>query len=123
MKHKKASDVKTVIKKDYSKKVYFDLEDFDEKGHLFQTVTIPPKTKQREHWHDKQTEVFFVLEGECHVFINGKDIWQKRAMLLYAVLVINIIYGIKLTNHLCWQYLNTVFLITTTPTGLSEVLI
>lgn len=78
MKYKKARDVKKVVKKDYSKKVYFGLEDFDEKGHIFQTVTIPPKTQQREHWHDKQTELFFILEGECHIFINGKDYLAKK---------------------------------------------
>lgn len=77
MKYKKSGELKEIVKKDYSKKVYFARKDFSEKGHLFQTVTIPPNTKQREHWHDKQTEIFFILEGECHIFINGKDYLAK----------------------------------------------
>lgn len=63
--------------KDYSKTVIFSTDDFNDKGHLLQTVTIPPQTKQREHYHIKQTEVFYILEGECLIFINNKKYYAK----------------------------------------------
>lgn len=62
-----------ITKKDYSKKIIFPLADFIEKGHLLQIVTIPPRTKQREHYHHKQTEVWYILEGETSIFLNGKE--------------------------------------------------
>jgi quercetin dioxygenase-like cupin family protein len=77
MKYKNSKELDMVVKEDYSKKIYFSGDDFSEKGHLVQTVTIPPNTKQREHWHDKQTEVFFILKGECHMFINAKEYLAK----------------------------------------------
>lgn len=73
MKYKNHTDGDIVEKKDYSKNVIFSLSDFEEKGHLLQTVTIPPQTKQRLHQHFKQTEVYYALEGECSIFINGQE--------------------------------------------------
>src|SRR5690348_11651459 len=73
MRYKTNKDGEVIIKKDYSKKVLFSLADFDEKGHLLQTVTIPPQTKQRLHKHFKQTEVYYILEGESSIFINGQE--------------------------------------------------
>lgn len=79
MKFKRSSEAKKIVKKDYSKRIIFNLEDFGNNGHLLQTVTIPPKTKQRKHSHTKQTEIFYILKGECHIFINGKDYLSKPA--------------------------------------------
>jgi quercetin dioxygenase-like cupin family protein len=59
------------------KKIIFSLNDFDEKGHLLQVVTIPPNTRQRIHSHDQQTEVFYILEGEATMTINGFDYLTK----------------------------------------------
>lgn len=73
MKYSPSSEGEEIIKKDYSKKIIFSLADFQEKGHLLQIVTIPPKTKQRLHSHNKQTEVFYILEGETTITINGVD--------------------------------------------------
>ncbi len=42
-----------------------------------QVVTIPKKTKQREHHHTQQTEVFYVLEGEALLYINGEGFLAK----------------------------------------------
>lgn len=77
MKYRTNEEAEEIVKQDYSKKIIFGLDDFGNNGHLFQTVTIPPKTKQREHWHHKLTEVFYILEGECHIFINAKDYLAK----------------------------------------------
>jgi len=77
MKYKSASEGHEIVKKDYSKKIIFSLNDFQEKGYLLQIVTIPPNTKQRMHSHNRQTEVFYILEGETVITINGQDYLAK----------------------------------------------
>lgn len=66
-----------IIKEDYAKKIIVNRDDLPGEGHLLQTVTIPPKTRQRVHFHDQQTELFYILEGECHIFINGHEFLAK----------------------------------------------
>lgn len=73
MKYKPSSEGQVLIKKDYSKKIIFSYDEFLEKGHLLQVVTIPALTKQRKHFHHTQTEVFYILEGETVININGTD--------------------------------------------------
>lgn len=77
MKFKKAGAGEEIQSKDYSKKIIFSLEDFAEKGHLLQIVTIPPNTKQRLHVHQIQTEVSYLLEGEAHFFVEGQDFYMQ----------------------------------------------
>jgi quercetin dioxygenase-like cupin family protein len=77
MKYRSSTEGKEVVKKDYRKKIIFSLDDFDENGHLFQVVTIPATTLQRRHFHDKQTEVFYILEGESTITINDVDYLAK----------------------------------------------
>ena len=73
MKYRPSTEGKEIVKRDYRKKIIFSLDDFDEKGHLLQVVTIPPNTRQRMHSHEVQTEVFYILEGEATITINGAD--------------------------------------------------
>lgn len=73
MKYNSLSKVKPIIKPDYSKKILFNPDDFVQPGHLLQVVTIPPKTKQRIHFHHKQTEVFYVLFGTAILTINDAE--------------------------------------------------
>jgi quercetin dioxygenase-like cupin family protein len=73
MKYRPSTEGQEIVQKDYRKKVIFSLDDFDEKGHLLQIVTIPPDTRQRMHSHEEQTEVFYILEGEATITINGVD--------------------------------------------------
>ena len=70
MKYKQSSEGEEIVKKDYRKKIIFSRADFDETGHLLQVVTIPPHTRQRLHSHEKQTEVFYILEGEATIALN-----------------------------------------------------
>ncbi len=70
MKYKPREEGTKIQEKDYSKKVIFSLDDFNTSGHLLQTVTIPPHTKQRLHEHSMQTEVYYILEGEASIIIN-----------------------------------------------------
>ena len=71
MKYKKAADSQEIIKKDYSKKIIFSLDDFAKyPGNMLQTVTIPPHTTQRKHFHMKQTEVAYIISGNATYFVN-----------------------------------------------------
>ena len=73
MKYRASTEGTELVRKDYRKKIIFSPADFDEKGHLLQVVTIPAATRQRLHSHDKQTEVFYILEGEATITINDVD--------------------------------------------------
>ncbi len=73
MKYRPSTEGQEIVKEDYKKKIIFSLDDFDEKGHLLQVVTIPPRTRQRMHFHHKQTEVFYILEGEATITLNDVD--------------------------------------------------
>lgn len=84
MKYRASTEGTEIIKKDYRKKIIFSLDDFDEKGHLLQMVTIPPDTRQRRHSHDRQTEVFFILEGRQYLPSTKLIILPKLGMHLRA---------------------------------------
>ena len=73
MKYKPSTEGTEIVKKDYRKKIIFSPDDFGETGHLLQVVTIPAETRQRLHSHNKQTEVFYILEGEATITINDVD--------------------------------------------------
>jgi quercetin dioxygenase-like cupin family protein len=77
MKYRSSTEGTEIVKKDYRKKIIFSLEDFDEKGHLLQVVTIPPHTRQRMHSHNQQTEVFYILEGQATITINDIEVLAK----------------------------------------------
>lgn len=75
MKYVKEKDGIIVKKQTYSKKIMLGLNDIPSKGHLLQILTIPPRDfsiKERFHFHNKQTEVYYVLEGEAEVFLNSE---------------------------------------------------
>lgn len=73
MKYRSSTEGREIVKQDYRKKIIFSLGDFDEKGHLLQVVTIPANTRQRVHSHARQTEVFYILEGEAIITVNDMD--------------------------------------------------
>jgi quercetin dioxygenase-like cupin family protein len=78
MKYRPSVQGQEIVKKDYRKKIIFSLEDFEEKGHLLQVVTIPANTRQRLHAHHRQTEVFYILEGEATITMNGVEYSARR---------------------------------------------
>lgn len=77
MKYRQIEEVAKIVKSDYTKQIIFNTTDFNQKGHLLQVVTIPSKTKQRVHYHQVQTEVFYILEGECLIIINNQEFQAK----------------------------------------------
>lgn len=78
MKYKKNNEGTSIINEDYHKKIIFDNNDFRQKGYSLQIVTIPPKTRQRLHFHKIQTEVFYILSGECIININNTNYLAKQ---------------------------------------------
>ena len=77
MKYTNLEKAENITKSDYSKKVLFSLQDFLPKAHQLQTVTIPPQTRQRSHYHTIQTEVFYILEGQGEVGLAG-EVYDAR---------------------------------------------
>jgi quercetin dioxygenase-like cupin family protein len=82
-KYAPAGSGETVEAVDYSKTIIFSGDDFEQPGHLLQVVTIPPRTRQRLHLHEQQTEVFYVLEGAALIGLAGQDImaWPGDAFI------------------------------------------
>ncbi|MCJ7620776.1 MAG: cupin domain-containing protein, partial [Anaerolineae bacterium] len=72
-KYPRAGSGETVQEADYAKAIIFSADDFEEEGHLLQVVTVPPRTKQRLHFHREQTEVFYVLEGQAVIELAGEE--------------------------------------------------
>ena len=68
-----AGSGETVQEVDYTKTIIFSSDDFEEEGHLLQVVTVPPRTRQRLHFHREQTEVFYVLEGQAVIELAGEE--------------------------------------------------
>ena len=79
MKYVTAGKGEKVVRQDYEKVIQFTVDDFLQPGHLLQEVTIPPKTKQRVHFHTQQTEVFYILEGEAEMTFNGEMVAANRS--------------------------------------------
>ena len=77
MKYTPAGSGQVVEEEDYSKTIIFSGDDFAEEGHLLQVVTVPPRTKQRLHLHQQQTEVFYVLEGQAMIEIGGEGVLAR----------------------------------------------
>ena len=77
MKTASLNSIQSDVRADYSKKVLFNVNELPHGGHMLQEVIIPANTKQREHYHNIQTEVFYITQGECSVFINQKEFITK----------------------------------------------
>ena len=67
MRYRSVKNIKPIVASDYSKQIIFPGQ-----GHLFQIVTIPPKTKQREHYHTEQTELFYIASGHGILFLDNQ---------------------------------------------------
>jgi mannose-6-phosphate isomerase-like protein (cupin superfamily) len=70
MKYVSGGKGRVVTKSDYSKEILLELKDFKQPGHLLQVVTNTARTKQRLHYHKKQTEVWYILQGEATWIVN-----------------------------------------------------
>lgn len=59
-------------KEGYSKKIFLNSEDLNYSGALVQKVKIEAGKEVKEHYHKKQTEIFFFLESSGFWIINGE---------------------------------------------------
>jgi quercetin dioxygenase-like cupin family protein len=77
MKLIKSGTGKVIVKSDYSKELIVEPNEFKQKGHQLQTVIIPKQTRQRKHYHTIQTELCYMLDGECTILYNNEDVVVK----------------------------------------------
>ena len=73
MRYRPAGSGETVEEEDYTKTIIFSADDLENEGHLLQVVTVPPRTRQRLHFHREQTEVFYVLQGQAVIELAGEE--------------------------------------------------
>ena len=57
----------------FIKAVPFKEDDFKCKGTKFQIIKFSPHTDVKPHYHKKRTEMFYVIEGEGIIKINGEE--------------------------------------------------
>ena len=60
-------------KRGYSKKIFLTPEDLDSPTNLVQEIKIKPGEECAEHYHKKQTEVFYFLNANGYWIINGVE--------------------------------------------------
>ncbi len=66
----------------YRKNVLLTGIDLHSAGALVQMVTISPGEAILDHYHESSFEVYYVLTGDCHMFINGEELLLKPGSLL-----------------------------------------
>ena len=64
-------------KRGFSKKILVDKTTLNIKGSLVQLVKIKPGEVADEHFHKKQTEIFYFLTEEGSWIINGNKLMPK----------------------------------------------
>ncbi len=69
-------------KEGYSKKVLFDEADLNYKGGLVQKIKIKPGEVAENHYHKKQTEIFYFLTDNGYWIINGEKITPTKGSAL-----------------------------------------
>ncbi|MEO0796421.1 MAG: cupin domain-containing protein [Verrucomicrobiota bacterium] len=74
MKHIARHDSGWIAGEGYRKQPLLLPEDLNCDGALVQIVEIPPHAHCPDHYHRKQTEVFYVLEGRGEISVAGKQI-------------------------------------------------
>jgi quercetin dioxygenase-like cupin family protein len=72
MKVIKTQDKEWLDKKGYSKKIFLDGKDLNKPGTLVQEIKIKSGETAKEHYHKKQTEIFYFLSKNGYWIINGE---------------------------------------------------
>ncbi len=73
MKIVRQNDKEWEDKKGYSKKVFLSPSDLSSAGNVIQEIKIKAGETAAEHYHKKQTEVFYFLNGNGYWVINGVE--------------------------------------------------
>ncbi len=74
MKIVKQNDKEWLQKKGYSKKILLDENDLNHKGGLVQLIKVKPGEAAGDHYHKKQTEIFYFLTKNGYWMINGEKL-------------------------------------------------
>jgi quercetin dioxygenase-like cupin family protein len=70
-------------KKGYSKKILLDEKVIGFPGSLVQELKIKPGEKADDHYHKKQTEIFYFLTENGYWIINGeRNVFKKGDILI-----------------------------------------
>jgi oxalate decarboxylase/phosphoglucose isomerase-like protein (cupin superfamily) len=82
MKVVKSEDKEWLEKKGYSKKIFLDEKELNYPGSLIQKIKIKPGEGAEEHYHKKQTEIFYFLTENGYWIINGERMNFKKGDVL-----------------------------------------
>lgn len=72
MKIVKQNNKEWLQKEGYSKKILLDENDLNYKGGLVQQIKVKPGESAKDHFHKKQTEIFYFLTKNGYWIINGE---------------------------------------------------
>jgi len=82
MKFIKSTEKSWEQKEGYSKKIFLTPIDLNLPGNLVQLLKIKPKEIAHNHYHKKQTEIFYFLNNNGYFIVNGKKIHAKTGDIL-----------------------------------------
>ncbi|MDY6788434.1 MAG: cupin domain-containing protein [Candidatus Nanohaloarchaea archaeon] len=80
MKNPKSSEWKE--REDYRKKILADEEDLGSEGNLLQVVEVAPGNHVKPHFHEKTTEVFYILQSGGKLVIDGEEIAPEEGEVI-----------------------------------------
>lgn len=111
MKLIKPGDKEWLEKEGYDKKIFLDEKDLKNKGSLVQEIRIKPGQTAKNHYHKKQTEIFYFLNQNGFWLVNGKRLDPKTG----EILVIEPIDRHEVANNSSEDYLYLAFKIKYDP--------
>ena len=76
MKIKRLNETEWLDKTGYSKRIYLGEESLG-KGSLVQEIKVKPGETAKSHYHEKQTEVFYILNENGYFIINSEKLDLK----------------------------------------------
>lgn len=84
----------------YSKKIFLNAQDLGIEGALIQEIKIEPGSTAKNHYHKKQTEIFYFLTINGYWIING----ERKEFEIGDVLVIEPLDQHEVVNNTAFDY-------------------
>jgi len=78
----KSTDKEWEDKKGYSKKIFLTEKDLNKKGMHVQEIRIKAGETAANHYHKKQTEIFYFLNDNGHFEVDKKIIRPKKGEII-----------------------------------------
>lgn len=92
-------------KKGYSKKIFLNSKDLGIKGALVQEIKIKIGDTAKNHYHKKQTEIFYFITNNGYWIING----ERKELEVGDVLVIEPFDKHEVVNNTSSDYIYIAF--------------